>query len=132
MTQKIIKLILMTKDEKQLIKQWIKYHGEIFGYENIHLLDDSVDKEVLDYYDTLKDTGIHIHRTPGGNLNNARDRINALMTSLKSSCDFMIKMDTDEFFAFYDPETNKVSIDKKVILDYFNILEINGYKYGVK
>lgn len=40
-------------------------------------------------------------------------------------------MDTDEFFAFYDPETNKVSIDKKVILDYFNILEINGYKYKV-
>lgn len=129
MSQKIIKIVLMTKDEKQLIKQWIKYHGEIFGYENIHLLDDSVDKEVLDYYDTLKYTGIHFHRTPGGNLNNACERLNILMDSLRSSCDFMIKMDTDEFLGFYDEKSNRVSIDKKEILDYLNILEINGYKY---
>ena len=48
---KILKIVLMTKNEKYLLKHWIEYHGEIFGYENICIIDDSDDIEVLKYYD---------------------------------------------------------------------------------
>ena len=38
--EKIIKIVLITKNETYLIKKWIKYHGEIFGYDNLYIIDD--------------------------------------------------------------------------------------------
>jgi hypothetical protein len=119
----------MTKNEKYLIKQWIQYHGEIFGYENIYVIDDSDDVEVLDYYNFIsKAFPINIYFN-NPNLNNIVNKINQIMNYIKCDCDFMIKMDTDEFIGVYDENTNEVSINKEIIRNTFNKLIVNGYKY---
>jgi len=125
---KIVKIVLMTKNEKFLIKKWIQYHGEIFGYENLHIIDDSDDYDVLNYYKTIAYLPIHFYRN-NNNLNTLLDSINNIMNSIKNDCDFMIKLDTDEFISIYNNETNDISICKEIIRDSFNNLVINGYKY---
>jgi hypothetical protein len=126
---KIVKIVLMTKNEKYLIRQWIQYHGEIFGYENIYIIDDSDDVEVLDYYNSISKTfPINIYFN-NPNLNNIVNKINEVMDCIKGDCDFMIKMDTDEFIGVYDENTNDVTISKEIIRNTFNKLIVNGYKY---
>ena len=125
---KIIKIILMTKNEKYLIKQWIQYHGEIFGYENLYIIDDSDDIDVLNYYKSISYLPIHIYNN-NNNLNNIINYINNIMTLIKNECDFMIKLDTDEFIGLYNNETNDVHIYKEIIRNSFNKLIVNGYKY---
>lgn len=128
---KKMKIVLMTKNEKYLIKHWIQYHGEIFGYDSLHIIDDSDDIDVLNYYKSIDHLGITLYRNKDSNLNNLADKITSIMHSLKDSCDFLIKLDTDEFIGRYYVNTNDISIDKSDILDSINSLEINGNKYRV-
>jgi hypothetical protein len=121
----------MTKNEKYLIKHWIDYHGEIFGYDNLHIIDDSDDIDVLNYYKTIENLGITFYKNPLSNLNNLADTITSVMHSLKNQCDFLIKLDTDEFIGRYDKNTNNISIDKEEILESINSLDINGNKYRI-
>jgi len=129
--KKKMKIVLMTKNEKYLIKHWIDYHGEIFGYDNLHIIDDSDDIDVLNYYKTIEDLGITFYKNPLSNLNNLDDTITSVMHSLKNQCDFLIKLDTDEFIGRYDKNTNNISIDKEDILQSINLLDINGNKYRI-
>ena len=126
---KIVKIVLMTKNEIHLIKSWIQYHGEIFGYENLHIIDDSDDVDVLNYYKSINHLPINFYFNANQNLNNVTDSINNIMTSEKNNCDFLIKLDTDEFIGVYNNVIDDVSIDKEIIRKSFNKLQINGYKY---
>lgn len=125
---KIVKIVLMTKNEKYLIKQWIQYHGEIFGYENLHIIDDSDDIDVLNYYKSITHLQIHFYHNHQ-NLSNITDSINNIMNSVRNECDFMIKLDTDEFISVYNKDNDNISIYKEIIRDSFNKLNINGYRY---
>ena len=43
----------MVKDEVDIVEDWIKYHGNIFGYKNLYIIDNnSVDGtyEILQKY----------------------------------------------------------------------------------
>jgi hypothetical protein len=126
---KIVKIVLITKNEIHLIKPWIQYHGEIFGYENLHIIDDSDDVDVLNYYKSINHLPINFYFNANQNLNNVIDNINNVMTSEKNNCDFIIKLDTDEFIGIYNNKTDNVSIYKEIIRNSFNNLTINGYKY---
>ena len=128
---KKMKIILMTKDEKYLIKHWIDYHGEIFGYDNLHIIDDSDDRDILKYYETIENLGITFHRNSSSNLNNLDCTITSVMQSLKDTCDFIIKLDTDEFIGYYDKNTNEISVSKDDIINSINSLDINGNKYRI-
>ena len=128
MSDRIVKLVLMTKNEKYLIKHWVKYHGDIFGYENLHLIDDSDDPEILQYYQYLMKIGVHIYRN-NTDMTNLEDYINFVFNEIKGACDFLIKLDTDEFIGHYNVETNKVSICKHMIRNIFNSIPIDGHKY---
>lgn len=125
---KILKIVLMTKNEKHLLRPWVKHHGNIFGYENLYIIDDSSDVAILNYYLGLKQIGVKVYNNKS-NLSNLVYHINAVFNEIKSSCDFLIKLDTDEFIGVYNPKNNAVSICKHTILNEFNNLPINGNKY---
>lgn len=110
-----LKLILMTKDEKELIKPWLTYHGERLGYENLHIVDDSEDQKVLDFYKNHKHLNFHLHRDETGtrNLNNMTDTFTKIQNSIKEDEVFFIKMDADEFLVHLSP--NKISTKKSLI-----------------
>jgi hypothetical protein len=126
---KILKIILITKNEKSLIKPWIKYHGNIFGYDNLHIIDDSDDADILNYYDSLNNLGIHFYQE-NNNLNTVEYRFNEIMKSLKDKCDFIIKLDTDEFIGAYNQAEDTISVDQSDIYDILDSLDTsNGLKY---
>ena len=83
MSNKILKIVLITKNERYLIRQWIEYHGSIFGYENLHIIDDSDDPVVLKYYDDIKYSGISFYNNIDSNLNNLEVAINNTMNLIK-------------------------------------------------
>ncbi len=108
---KRIKIVLITKNETELLIPWIKYHGEIFGYSNLYIIDDSTEASILNYYDNNRHLGINIYRN-NNNLNTIEHEINKIMTNVKDSCDFLIKVDTDEFIGVYNDNSDEVSIEK--------------------
>ena len=38
-----IKVLTMVKNEEDIIEYWINYHGTIFGYRNIYIVDNYSD-----------------------------------------------------------------------------------------
>ena len=92
----------MTKNEIELLEDWLKYHGHLFGLENIHVLDGSDDQRVFDVYDKYKPLGLNVHFSSTG-LNGLAEELTLLMHAHKGSNNFLIKLDTDEFLAYTLP-----------------------------
>ena len=59
-------LILMTKDDTELIEPWLLYHEEWVGYENLHIVDDSTDGDVINFYKKYSHYNFHLHRDETG------------------------------------------------------------------
>ena len=97
-----VKLFLMTKNEIELLEDWLKYHGYLFGLENIHVLDGSDDQRVFEVYDKYKPLGLHVHFSSTG-LNELAEELTLLMHAHKGANNFLIKLDTDEFLAYTLP-----------------------------
>lgn len=89
----------MTKNDKELIEPWLLYHGDRLGYENLHIVDDSTDKNILDLYNTYSHLNFHLHRDETGkrNLNNMKDYFTKIQNSIQDDAPIYIKMDVDEF-----------------------------------
>jgi len=92
----------MTKNEEILIEDWIKYHGFLFGFQNIHIIDGSDNQQVLDIYEKYRQKGLNVHYS-NANLNEMKDVLNDLMHKHKGENNFLIKLDTDEFLAHISP-----------------------------
>ena len=52
----IIKLFTMVKNESDIIEHWIKYHGKLFGYDNLYIIDNKSDDgtwEIIQDYEKM-------------------------------------------------------------------------------
>lgn len=96
----------MTKDDKKLIKPWLIYHGERIGYENLHIVDDSTDKDIINFYKEHAHLNFNLHRDDTGKrtLNDMQACFWKIQNSIKKGNPFFIKMDTDEFLIALDGE----------------------------
>jgi len=120
----VLKIFLMTKNELLLIEDWIKYHGYLFGYENLYIVDASTDLKVLEIYEKYKDAGINIIYDKT-DLNDLEKQLTFYMHKFKGEDNFLIKLDTDEFLAY-----NKGGyLDNKNIKYLFDFIPITGQKY---
>lgn len=95
----MLKIFLMTKNELELLEDWLKYHGYLFGFENIYVLDGSDDDRVFAIYDRYKMEGLNVHYSSNG-LNDLAKELTELMHAHKGTNTFLIKLDTDEFLAY--------------------------------
>ena len=95
----MLKLFLLTKNELGLLEDWLKYHGYLFGLENIYVLDGSDDDRVFEIYDSYKSLGLNVYYSSTG-LNGLEKELNQLMHAHKGMNTFLIKLDTDEFLAY--------------------------------
>ena len=41
--------ILMTKNEWPTLRSWVLHHGDLLGFENVHVIDNSDDARAADY-----------------------------------------------------------------------------------
>lgn len=112
-----IKLFTMVKDEVDIIDYWIMYHGKLFGYENLFIVDNMSTDGTFEKINSYKNRGIHIFREQD------YKRKGEIMTNLIKSVgsyDIAFPLDIDEFIVYYD-ETKNV-IDPCYSVEYLNNL----------
>jgi hypothetical protein len=115
-----IKLFTMVKNEVDIVVDWVFYHGAIFGYSNLYIIDNYSEDGTYEKLLKLKPLGI--------NLNRKSDyaKKGLYMTWYYKNCcepeDFAYPLDIDEFIVYYDKKNNKISVNKKKILEYFETL----------
>jgi len=93
-------------NEWPLIQWWTWYHGDMFGFENLYIIDSSTDERCVNFLSEIRDKmGVNVIFTEK-NLNDIVGIINVVMRKLVKSSDMMIKMDTDEFLSVLpDPDS---------------------------
>ncbi len=117
----------MTKNELPLIEDWIKYHGHLFSFENLFIIDRSTDQQVLNIYQKYENSGINVITT-NANLNRLATEITSIMHRHKGRNSFLIKLDTDEFLA-YRKSDDGGEFANHDITSILNSLPVTGQKY---
>ena len=97
---RVLKIVVMTKDEWPLSRAWALYHGFVFGVRNVYVIDGSTDPRQKMFMMYLKSLGFNILFTQAG-LDELENIITKVLHGLRKSCDFLMKLDTDEFLALY-------------------------------
>jgi len=114
-----ITICTMVKNEDDIVREWIEHYGNIFGYENLYIIDNYSTDKTYEICEEYVKNGIHLVReTDYGSKG-------IYMTYYKNhtSCDIFIPVDIDEFICYYDKNMNSVNKDKDTILNYLeNIL----------
>jgi hypothetical protein len=117
----MVKIIIatMVKNEDDIVKKWIEYHGSIFGYNNLFIIENYSTDATYEICKEYLRKGINLFRKK--NYKKKGD----YMTYCKNNinCDIFIPLDIDEFICYYDNTTNKVN--KNRILNYLNSLMNN-------
>ena len=127
---KILKIVMMTRNEYPLIVSWIEYHGKVYGFDNLYIIDASDEAQAIAAVKSAEKLGVTV-KYSNANLNEVHIEIYYIMKSLVPTCDLMIKVDTDEFIAHYNPVTLSLSTDKSTIMNHLDSLEFDGRKYMV-
>lgn len=93
----VLKIVLMNKDEWPWIKDWVNYHGALIGFENLYILDGSIENQSINFLAHVRDQyGVNVVFSTA-NLNELAMQLSRLGREISKSSDFVIKMDTDEF-----------------------------------
>lgn len=117
-----IKIFSFQKDE-ELLEHWIKYHGNIFGYNNLHIIDHNSDLNTLKIYEKYKEKGLNIKKFKGS-FSLKAIQLTKWMKEFKKSSDFLIPLDGDEFISLNN--NDNIIQSKNEILNYFKtLLNIN-------
>ena len=105
----LAKVFTVTKNEYDLIEDFINYYGKIFGYENVVIIDNGSDNPtVLGVYERYLPKGITIRYTTGYDGNKQAEHFTNVMREYKNTAEFLIGLDTDCFFGVHgssNPDT---------------------------
>ena len=120
---KIIKLFTMVKDEVDIVEDWLKYHGSMFGYQNLYVIDnfstDGTYEILLKYKNEFQ---IFLIQEPDYKLKGVYMR-HLIKDRIKTKYDIAYPIDIDEFIVYYDKNTN--TIDPNKVVEYINSLPSN-------
>lgn len=124
---KSIKLFTMVKDENDIVEDWLRYHGFIFGFTNLFVIDNfSTDGtfQILQKYQ--KKYNINLFRKKDYRLKGKY--MDELVSKFKNNIDLAYPLDIDEFIILFNRENNKINISN--IRVYLNSLstDFNIYK----
>lgn len=108
-----LKIILatMVKDEDDIVEHWINYHGKIFGYENLYIVDNKSIDDTFKICKKYREKGIHLfqeedYKKKGNIMTQIMNNIN---------CDIFFPIDIDEFIVV-NPKANKINYNVKKYL----------------
>jgi hypothetical protein len=100
----------MVKDEDDIVEDWILYHGTIFGYHNLYIVDNMSNDNTYVIMQKYRKKGVNVYRhhdyKEKGNI------MKLLITQNKSIIAF--PLDIDEFIVYYDKNSNKISVDSVI------------------
>ena len=113
------KIFTMVKGEVDIVNEWVLYHGSLFGFQNLYVIDNlSRDGTWEALVNLKKKYNINITRLP-----DYKKKGEYMTTMFRSFCrpgEIGIPIDIDEFIVYYDKHTNKISCDGNKI---FSVLK---------
>lgn len=118
-----IKLFTMVKDEVDIIKEWIVYHGYLFGYNNLFIVDNFSTDGTFEAINSFKELGVNIFRE--ADYKQKGDIMTSLIEKYCSD-EIAYPIDIDEFIVYYDKSNKTISVDKNTIINYFSNLPISS------
>jgi len=122
-----IKLFTMVKNEIDIINEWVFYHGSIFGYKNIYIIDNYSDDGTYEKLVQLKNIGINLYQKP--DYKKKGEYMTWFYENVCDPDDIAYPIDIDEFIIFYDKYSKKISVDKHTIISYItNLPDAEIYK----
>lgn len=102
----IAKIFTVSKNETDLIENFILYHGKIFGFKNIVVIDNgSTCPHVLSVYKKYVSMGMVLETEYGYHGMSQGEHFTKYMKKHSTDCEFIIGLDTDEFF-YHNPVSN--------------------------
>eukprot|EP00890_Picochlorum_soloecismus_P004523 jgi/Picsp_1/5071/NSC_02434-R1_predicted protein [Phaeodactylum tricornutum CCAP 1055/1] len=127
-SDRLVDVYTFQKDEGKLLQEWGLYHGAIFGYKALHIIDhastDNETKEALGFFRRKGATVVYFN----GSFLDKHEQLSNLM--LQSSARFLLPIDVDEFLAMRDTMDNRTFVtDADAVLHGFGSLPIDGRRY---
>ena len=115
------KIFTMVKGEVDIVNEWVLYHGSLFGFTNLYIIDNLSRDGTWEALVNLKAKyNINISRLP-----DYKKKGEYMTTLFKSFCrpnEIGIPIDIDEFVVYYDKNTNKISCNGNQIFSILNSL----------
>ena len=122
----MVKIITMVKDEVDIVSDWVLYHGYIFGFQNIYVIDnystDGTYEELLKFKDLITVSRETTYNKKGKYMRSYIDKY-------CEDGEIAFPMDIDEFIVHFDYSTRQISVDKNILINYIkNLPPHNVYK----
>lgn len=114
----MIKLFTMVKDESDIIKDWILYHGFLFGYDNLFIIDNMSEDGTYEIINEFNEYGIHIYRE--SDYCKKGEFMRRLINMYCNEDDVAFPIDIDEFIVYHERGMKNVNCDKNTINNYIN------------
>jgi hypothetical protein len=113
------KIFTMVKGEVDIINEWVLYHGSLFGFQNLYVIDNlSKDGTWEALVNLKKKYNINITRLP--DYKKKGEYMTKMFRSFCRPGEIGIPIDIDEFIVYYDKHTNKICCDGNKI---FSVLK---------
>lgn len=123
----MVKIFTMVKGEDDIVKDWVMYHGNLFGYKNLYVIDNmSRDGTYNILIELKKQYGIHVFRA-----DDYKKKGDYMTYLIKLCCknEYAFPIDIDEFIVLYDKNSNKIICDNETVYTYIKTLPpSNAYK----
>jgi hypothetical protein len=123
----MIRLFTMVKDECDIIREWIVYHGYVFGFENLFIIDNNSTDGTFEIMQEFLEKGIHISRED--DYKKKGIYMKKLIEENCSTGDIAYPLDIDEFIVYHERGTRDISCDKEKINEYILNLPNIGEVY---
>ena len=118
----MVKVFTMVKGEIDIVKDWVMYHGYLFGFENLHIIDNYSKDGTYEMLQSLKEQhNINLYQLPD------YKKKGVYMTQLIKRFgrnQVVFPIDIDEFIVYFDKNSNKISVDSIVINEYLQHLQV--------
>jgi len=121
---RVLKILLMTRDEGAMLRTWVEYHRKLFGLPNLYILDGSRNHLDIAFLRGVRAAGCNVLFTKA-DLQSLGRTMTKVMLQLRGAADFLIKLDTDEFLSIKDGGPRSVQ-------SYLNSLPYPGCAYNVR
>lgn len=115
-----VKLFTMVKDEEDIIEYWINYHGSIFGYRNLYIIDNMSTDGTFEKIMKYRKIGVQVFRE-----SDYKEKGNYMTRLIKNKrlgkYDIAFPLDIDEFIVHFDKTHNVINPEhtKNYINNYF-------------
>jgi len=116
----MVKILTMVKDENDIVRDWVIYHGNLFGYKNLYVIDNYSNDGTWEILQEFKGR-INMFR-----LHNYKKKGEYMTYFLRRFCknELVFPIDIDEFIVYHHKKTNKIICNKQFIHFYLNKLPV--------